>query len=413
MKPLVALPLLEYPGLGIESLSSYLRRLAGVYSVSAHQMLRFLCESKEVSDLVHEAPFRADHISQKTLGGYAPSVRRFAVRLDAAIGKSFAAKMTLLRIGPALTANCMGVISFKRRHCLECVREMKLSEDLPLGEPLIWTLATISTCPVHGTRLEIADGVAWHGPDAYPSDRPSKYECWQVSESMKLLEFCSAEPLNQVITNAPQVFLSAFIRQRHLALADFVQLTGLPYGNLKRQIDGRLRVSLKTLFAMAQRLALSPLDILADPLGAARSETLFSIADHAREVTESAKAGKHPHHAKQVYEQLKVDMTELLASDKALPALRTVCHSRGVSTGFARYRMSDIANKYQARRCRESIAERTRLRKDASRAAEQALRGMNGAVSLKRTEQMLRKKTGLAKHILSPALRRALVEKGS
>jgi len=38
---------------------------------------------------------------------------------------------------------------------------------------------------------------------------------------------------------------------------------------------------------------------------------------------------------------------------------------------------------------------------------------MSGAVSLKRTEQILRKKTGLAKHILSPALKRALAEKGS
>jgi hypothetical protein len=75
--------------------------------------------------------------------------------------------------------------------------------------------------------------------------------------------------------------------------------------------------------------------------------------------------------------------------------------------------MFDITTEYLARRRRESIAERMRLRKDASRVADQALRGMSGAVSLKRTEQILRKKTGLAKHILSPALKRALAEKGS
>lgn len=300
----------------------------------------------------------------------------------------------------------------RRRYCILCLRGAKPHQEGLAWEPLAWALPTLTCCPMHGMPLHFASN-EWKGlaeidepnQDRFiQQERRSNLEPWLRAESLKLMAFCAAEPNHLVSDGAAQLFLNTYIQHRHMALADFCQLTGLPYGNIGRQMAGTTGITLKMVFVIAQRLALSPIEILAEPVEAAKNDSLFCIADHG-EI--AALHGTHPHKDRRVHKALLGEIRVMLASKRSLPSFRSVCHKRGVSTGFARHRMPLEAAEFNARRRRELMAERCKRRRQAISVAKQALRIEPSRSSLKRTEQRLRKKTGLSKRLLSAALRGA------
>lgn len=416
MKPLVSMVPIRYPELGIESFSSLLMRLASLYGASLHQILRYLCESKEVSDLVGEAPFRSAVDSPRTLNGYAVGTQSLTRRVEAAMGVRGIGATTLKRIGPALTTNVSGATAPKRRYCPLCVEEMKCSETAIVWEPLVWTLPMLTCCPVHDEPLYFAsnergelDTLKDH-LSPYPlRERRDRHEDWCYAESLRLMAFCAEDPEDFVINDAPKAFLNTYMQSRNMGLADFCQITGLPYGNFKRHATGEMKFTLRTVFGVAQRLALSPTSLLAEPVETALSEGLFSLAEHAINVATSATPCRRPMHDKQVYSELLGDMQRLLASKQPLPSLRSICHARGVSTGYARHALSTQVAEFIARRLQEASDRRMRLKLEA-KAAVAAARGESetSATGLKRTERVLREKTGLPKHLLMSALHKAV-----
>jgi len=327
--------------------------------------------------------------------------------------------MTLKRIGPALAANGVGAVASNRRYCPQCVNEMKCHEGGIIWEPLVWSLSSLTCCPIHNEPLHFACSERGELverqselPDCLRHDRRDNCEDWQRAESLKLAAFCAEDPDDQVTKDAPKVFLNTYMQYRSMALADFCQITGLPYGNLKRQTEGKIGFTLRTVFKIAQRLALSPTDVLAEPVETARKDSLFSVANHGDDAATSALPDMRRNHAKQVYGELLKDIQNLLASDPLLPSLRSVCHARGVSTGYARYRMPKDVAEFMARHQREAMAQHMKRWKEATDAAKAALAEAGSCrPSLKRTERLLREKTGLPKHLLSPALREAALSR--
>lgn len=412
MTPLVRLEPVCDLDLGVESFPSYLRRLAGVYGISLHQMLRYLCESTEVSQLVDESPFRAAVSSPKRLGGYSELVGKITRRAQAATGVASLAGTTLQRIGPALSKNNTSLIAKERRYCPRCKQEMA-EDEVADWEPLAWGLATLTCCVKHDIPLEIAPS-EWHKLGQLADPRLRSYlvtarrgddGAWCKEESRKLLRFCASDPTNLVREGAPRLFLNTYLQVRHLQIADFCQVTGLPRGNLSRQMTGELSFTLRSVFGVAECLAVSPTDIFEDPVAVAEEVTLLNIPDHGPELSRSHAA--HPHHSVDVYRSLKRELLALLQSSDPLPPLTQVCHARGVSTGFARHRMPAEVRDYHRRRRGEMLKQRQELRTRASQVAQEGIKKSSGRLSLKRTERELRAQTGLPKHLLLPALQKA------
>ncbi len=411
MKPLVAMEAMRHPVLGVESFTSYLRRLATLYSVSLHQMLRYLCESEEISSLVGEAPFRMSFNTPTTLSGYVGSVGNLIKRVAVATGVQNVAATTLLRIGPSLTPIATGSIVTKRRYCGMCASEMRVDDEQPLWEPLIWSLATVGRCPLHGRFLDQA-GHQWKSFDSLHiapgtvrlrRGTVPHLEQWRIAETSSLIDYCSTEPMALTVENAPTVFIAEFMAQHRLSVLEFAKRTGFGYTSIERKLGGAQKTSLTSVFSLAQRLAMSPIDILSDPISTARQTSLFDFSGDIDRYPENRKKA-HPAVTRDL---LVSDLRRLLASSSALPPLELVCRARGVSTGFARHSMPGEVSSYTIRRFGEIGERRNRCHERARRLAEEALTDPDdpdAILSMKRTEKKLRAVSGMPKHVLQQAL---------
>lgn len=399
--------------LGVESFTSYLRRLASVYEVRLSLMIRYLCESSEVSKLVGAPPFRAVTHVPRTLSAYGDIVRSLVERAEAATGIQRLRSTTLLHLEPALGRNGMGALSPARRFCPDCVSAMQANISNTVAEPLLWNLSPICCCPIHRRSLVVA-GSEWQRPleDRQPGipsfSRWDPYESWRIAEAMKLLTYSIDRPKQLAQTNAPLQFLRAFMKHRHLHLCDLAQLTGCPHGNLQRQLEGTLRMSLKTVFALAQRLALSPVDILFDPEITATPASLFDESIHAREVATHVPRTSHPRRPKTVLAEMQHRLKTLLDSTAPLPPFKSVCLSAGVSTGYVWHRLPAASAAYRKRRKRECAHRRTCRKKEAEAHARQLIAAEGIPSNLRRMEGALRVKTGLSKNLLERALKSAV-----
>lgn len=418
MKIIVAPKPIVHPDLGIESLISYLGRFASAYNVSTHQILRLLCESDEVSHRLGEQSYRAPS-TRSSFSGYSDQIIALVRRLKAATDLDDPSAMTLIRLGPALSERSRGVIAQERKTCSKCLEDFNRDEGLRNFEPLIWSLATIDFCPIHKVPLQKALQ-ARKDPflSKYLSERRAArawnpYEAWRAKETLALVSYCADSNSVDAVPHAPRVFLNEYMAARDLKIADFVQLTGACYGNLKRQLEGVSGVALKTVFEIAQSLAISPLNILIDPVDTARSNSLFDIRDHAQEVRKDLPKESHIHHPISVQQELYVRMTTLLSRSDPLPSLRHVCHQLHVSTGFARHHLKVEVNEYLKRRksetARSSWARRRAVREEVGRHVAKNRMGL----CIKKSEKIIRDRTHLPKHLLLEELRRVVRSKHS
>lgn len=411
MRPLVAMKFMRHPILGVESFPSYLRRLASLYFVSLHQMLRYLSESEEVSVLVKEKPFRLGLTTPVPLTGYVESVHKLARRVAVATGVGDIAATTLIRIGPSLTSNSSGAIAPKRRFCQICAVEMMGVDSGVLWEPMIWSMATIARCPVHGQPLTEADhqwrnlNPAVHDHVAIRSGKlpMPDIEQWRYVETIRLFDYCSVEPENFTSNDSPSTFIREFLMRHGMSLADFSKHVGIGWGSIERKMHGEQGTSLKVVFNLAQKLAVSPVDILSNPVETVRQMPLFDLPC---DVGKGLEAHRNIHPA-QTGDLLVMDLRQLLASDKELPPLELVCRARGVSSGFARHNMPNEVSSFMKRRWSENGRRAANRRHQAYVVAREALNDPidpDASVSIKRTEKALRMKSGLPKHLLLRAL---------
>jgi hypothetical protein len=411
MKPLVAMKFMRDPILGVESFPSYLRRLANLYFVSLHQMLRYLSESEEVSALVKEKPFRLGLTTPAPLTGYVESVRKLARRVTVATGLSDVAATTLIRVGPSLTSNSSGAIVSKRRFCQRCAVKMIGIDSGVLWEPMIWSMATITRCPIHGQPLAEASH-QWKGFDlivrnhvatkSSPSSMPD-LERWRYVETMRLIDYCSIAPDDFTPKDSPSMFIHEFLVRREMSMLDFSKHVGIGTAGIERKVHSEQGTSLKVVFNLAQKLAVSPVDILSNPVEAARQISLFELP---KDMGTSLVTKRNLHPSK-TSDLLRMDIRQLLASEKELTPFEMVCRARGVSPGFARHNMPNEFSSFMKRRWREIGQRNANRRYRAYAIAREALTDPDdpdASVSIKRTEKALRARSGLPKHLLLRAL---------
>lgn len=417
MKPLPNMNPMMHPELGIESMTSYLRRLGSIYSVSLHQILRYLAESKEVSDLVATPAFRMSVRAPTTLNGYGSTARHLAQRVAAATGNNRIAATTLQRISPSLTPRSTDSIATKRRYCQKCVMQMEKSSDQPIWEPLVWSVATIARCPSHGTPLRYAVN-QWKDlerEERWIAPRPqikglAWQDEWHIIETVKLVRFCSSHPEQLTTDHAPTKFISGIMNQRGMTSSELAARTGFSKANLDRKILNAQQTTLGALFIIAERFAVSPVDILEDPYGAVRQASLFDPLDGDHVGVYRSVRGRKIR-GRNVFDNIQAHLRKILASRDPVPSFASVCRSWGVSTGFVRYGLPEETCRYTARRSIEQARRRLDRRERAYRLARDALTDGQGdaapSMGLKRVVRQLRESSGMPKHLLARALRDA------
>lgn len=399
-----------HPEHGIESLRSFIRRTASIYSVSPGQLLRYLFESSEICNRIGESPRRPPHHSAGTFG-YSPNVLAIVERLRVITTIPSPENMTLLKVSPALSAGSRQAQYSYRRICPICQASFSESQYTSTFEPLLWTLSTVSYCHIHRLPLEKFDSSSDDEirRTSYGPPRWRTYESWDLTESILLIRYCADASMPKAPFQAPQTFLREFLNVRGMGIADFAQLMGDTASNVQHRVDG-MGVTLETVFRFGRRLAISPLEILVSPVLAARSTTLFDIADHARTALGEDRVEHREMHPLATQQKLRNLVEVALSKADPLPPFREVCHSLPVSTGFGRYHLGELAVAYTRRRRVEANDQRVARRQAATAAAHDTLRSQGLHSSLKRTERAIREQTGLPKLLVREGLRAALAD---
>jgi hypothetical protein len=149
---LISLPPAGLGTMLVESIASYVMRLAARYSISTIALLR-----TGLPDLIPKSSEsgRGRPTEVAKSGAYAVGMTRtseeWVAELEAATGLTGLRALTLLGLAKSVSANRLPRTQIAS--CRACLEEMAAA-DL-VWEPLIWTLQLVTTCPVHGLPLSL------------------------------------------------------------------------------------------------------------------------------------------------------------------------------------------------------------------------------------------------------------------
>lgn len=138
----------------VESLSSYLMRLAITHSISTGALVRYILAT-HVDVLSRDTP-RRDAVSSYlrvafSMNGSGRMAQQWVDALSALTLRSDLFGLSVLAWAQVMHDRNLLVSS--RRWCRACLVEWRAS-GAPLYEPLLWSLTTASVCPVHAISLE-------------------------------------------------------------------------------------------------------------------------------------------------------------------------------------------------------------------------------------------------------------------
>jgi hypothetical protein len=134
----------------VESIASYVMRLASKYSISTIALLRTALPAL-IPKPIKGGRGRPNEVAKS--GAYAVGMTRtseqWVAELEAATGLDGLEALTLLSWEPAVSAYRLPrtQVAF----CRACLHDMAAAGFV--WEPLIWTLQLVTTCPVHGSPL--------------------------------------------------------------------------------------------------------------------------------------------------------------------------------------------------------------------------------------------------------------------
>jgi hypothetical protein len=198
------------------------------------------------------------------------------------------------------------------------------------------------------------------------------------------------------------------MRVNGISVLEFSKILGWNGMAISRKISGIDRTCLRTVFELANTLAISPTDILGDPIGAAQQRSLFELSECDAHSAKTRQAHNAINSRRaMIYDRLISCIRDLLENDDPLPPFVKVCRAHGVSTGYVRYHLPVESRRFLQRRCGEVVRLRKRRKNEAYVVARRAIADrarLGFPISLKSIEKQLRLATGLPKHLLTTAL---------
>lgn len=132
----------------VESLSSYISRLAYIHTLTPYQLLSTLdAWSRE-----KRGEFVPRFFSAR-VNGYSSNVRRLVGALEVATGRDDIGACTLLHLRDVCARNNSDSIKINRSWCKACLRESIEREQIPYDR-LIWQIVGTARCSVHKCHLD-------------------------------------------------------------------------------------------------------------------------------------------------------------------------------------------------------------------------------------------------------------------
>ena len=263
------LPLMGVGTPEVESLRSYLLRLAAEHSMIPRELV--------VTVASRQAQYRLDANLNVVWRGFPVSgTSDRAMRLAAMLSEA-----TGVDLVPATLARFRQVISAHRlchartaRYCPECVR--RRVEDTHVHAPLLWELQVVKACPVHGSRLRFTAQCGAPPSARLPVNRrvslpgvcgrcgsigfrctgegdlAGERDLWVAEQASRLLALSAAES-----TSLAREMLTAGIRAMVDARFDGKPVraatqAGLARATVLHWIEGKEAVELAALFELAQ-----------------------------------------------------------------------------------------------------------------------------------------------------------------
>jgi transcriptional regulator with XRE-family HTH domain len=139
-------------GLGtnvVESLTSYVARLAGAHQLRVGILLRLLGPMIFAARHVGVRPLEEVFNRAETVNGPSTMAESWVSAFEKATLRTDLASLTLLPwAGKVSTVHLLGK---SVRHCPDCL--VAMVEDGVVYEPLVWTMRLFSSCPIHDRKL--------------------------------------------------------------------------------------------------------------------------------------------------------------------------------------------------------------------------------------------------------------------
>lgn len=139
----------------VESVQSYVRRLAQAHCVRPFAMISYIIDAADtsVSTLAYERGGKktSQEVNWRGMSGLGKVAQRWVNRLSELTGRNDLAYLNFLPYQHGLT-EC-GLSRLERAWCPMCYNDWR-SRRLPVYDPLLWSVQAVTFCPYHHTQLE-------------------------------------------------------------------------------------------------------------------------------------------------------------------------------------------------------------------------------------------------------------------
>jgi len=409
----------------VESLPSYLHRVAFEHGVYVGEILRFIHKHGVSQRLILCDAQLPSYITVAELvrpGRTTEMVRDLLQKF----GGQNLSQSTLWILECALGRSCGEVVK-GFRWCPECFSEMMSTESVPYFK-LIWHMTAITACPIHRTPLSSECDFCGCNQVSYKRLRPLGYcqgcgkSLSQRKKRLRKADICMSwqdigldvirlfSDLSEV---EPGSLLAGGAKTSIEDLLDYYWKNGAEavlYRALSRDevlaiIHNQTPISLKSARRIAYRLGLSLFDLLS---GNAAQTT--DVLDHSQFCTfppgylDATRKTKRDHRA--VLKNVK----RLLTVSGAPPSLKALARALGVSVGYLEYRHPVLVRDIVTRHAEHEEHERLKRIYKAQRVAMDFFLAEKYAKephSRKQAYRALRAETGLPKFLLKRSIQTA------
>lgn len=288
-----ALPPVELRGRGtamVESTSSYAVRLAWISGVKIRQIVMLINKAGgRVSSDQHATVFSG---LGKMFEFYIDGLEKLTGVKDLRCGSFWVLRETM-------STYSLGKVRERRRWCSECYLSWDIDES---WEPLVWDIAALADCPIHGCEIEdeCRDcGAIQTATCSYQARRfchrcggalgkpgrvvkRANFQRWVDKQACEIVELCTSPSQKQIPADTYQTYIQ-LLRDNVLSskeipgfLMDAIRLSA------KQEAEGE-KTSLRKMINMCALQAVGVVEMLQDPV-AASSKCLINLWDSFEEL---------------------------------------------------------------------------------------------------------------------------------
>ena len=410
----------------VESIESYIARLAHVHCVSPNKVLLWVRGIRApIETTVDEEGSPRSNRSSATLSyadacGYSATTQSLVSSLSTLTGQPDLSRGSLLILQDAFSKNVGGCFERARRWCPKCYYE----SDGKFAEPLAWGFTYIKTCEVHGCDF-VSKCRDCGSPQSYfrsltdrqfckmckkplgrndvnPSNL-SVWDRWSDEVSLDLLAHTANIESPMIDAN----FLERFFDTSRLMMSPkdlHRRVNGRFFKSTKRRLTksgGTARPRMDSVFRLSAQKSVKPLDLMLRPEECASPLLIDESIDLVASIPRL-------NHDPEVYEKLLTKMDWLLNNDVhlPLPSLQSLCDELGITPAGLYQRFNSQRKIYSSARAGRSKAiydANFEIAIKFARDYEQTDRAAHNDRGIVSLERKIRAATNIPKHICRAA----------